>query len=130
MKDAVIKKCASQKRILKLIDELFPDAEPKLEETDVYFVAVLEEEDIGFLHLGQRRGKITLEGVGVKEKYRGEGLGSRLLDTAITVAERSGKDIILKVKPENAVALNLYAKKGFAIKRLRSVYILQRKLCT
>ena len=130
MKDAVIRKCRSQKRILKLIDDIFPDAEVELKETDRYFVAVLGKQDIGFLHLGQRRGKITLEGIGIRESYRGGGLGSRLLDTAITLAERSGKDIVLKVKPENSVALNLYAKKGFVIKRVRSVYILQRNLCT
>ncbi len=130
MKDAVIKKCGSRARILKLINELFPKANPQLKESDIYFVGVFGGEDVGFLHLGQKRGKITLEGVGVKEKYRGGGLGSRFLDTAITLAERTGKEIILKVKPGNAVALNLYAKKGFVIKRVRDVYILQRKLCT
>jgi len=130
MKNAMIKKTRSKKRILKLIDEIFPKVSPNLEEGDIYFVAVFEKEDIGFLHLGQRRGKITLEGVGVKEEFRGEGLGNRFLDVAVALAERAEKDIILKVKPDNAVALNLYAKKGFTIKRLRNVYILQRKAYT
>ena len=130
MKEAVVTKCRSKKRILKLISEIFPGVTPKLEEGDIYFVAVFGEEDVGFAHLGQKKGKVTLEGIGVKGGLRGKGLGNRLMDTAIRVGERTGKDIILKVKPENSIALNLYAKKGFAIKRVRNVYILQRKCCT
>ena len=130
MKGMEIKRCRGRKRIQKLIDEIFPDADPDFYASDVYFVAVVGKEDVGFVHLTPKDGRILLQGIGVREEFRGSGIGNKLVDTAVNLAEKTGKEIFLKVKPGNAVALNLYAKKGFAIKRVRDVYILQRKLNT
>jgi ribosomal protein S18 acetylase RimI-like enzyme len=129
MKGLQIKKCRGRKRILMLLEEIFPDADPEFSKADIYFVAKVGGRDVGFAHLAPKGGKLLLQGIGVKEGFRGGGIGGRLLDAAVNLAERAGKEMLLKVKPENTVALNLYAKRGFVIKRVRGVYILQRKLC-
>ena len=129
MKQLSIEKCRDEKRVLALIKEIFPDAVPPISKTHLYFVAVLGKEDVGFLHIIPREGKLLLQGIGVKESHRKEGIGSRLMDVAVSLAEKEGKEMLLKVKPGNYVALALYAKKGFVIKKLRNSYILQRKAC-
>ena len=130
MSRAIIRKTRNEKRIYKIVLQLFPKVSPSFSEMDVYFLATKGVEDVGFLHLILDGKRILLQGVGVKEKYRSVGIGGMLVDTAINFSEKTGVDLFLKVKPDNVPALNLYAKKGFSIKKLRDVYILQRKLCS
>ncbi len=130
MKNLKIAKCGDGERLLKLILEIFPSADPAFEEEDVYFIATIGKEDAGFLHLILHEKGVLLQGIGVKKEFREGGIGSSLMDTAIQFAERTGSNILLKVKPENTAALNLYAKKGFTIKKLRDVYILEKKQFT
>lgn len=127
MKRLRIARCTEEKRLFGLIRGLFPSASPEFGEGNVYFLATLGGEDAGFLHLILHEKGVLLRGIGVKGKYRKAGIGGSLMDTAIGFAEGRGRDIMLKVKPENTDALNLYAKKGFTIKKLRGAYILERK---
>jgi ribosomal protein S18 acetylase RimI-like enzyme len=53
----------------------------------------------------------------VIEKYRGQGLGKKLIDRALTEVQKS-RDVVkikLTVNPEQKVALKLYRKFGFKI---------------
>ncbi|MFP3950062.1 MAG: GNAT family N-acetyltransferase [Candidatus Micrarchaeia archaeon] len=117
-------------RIFRIIHGIFPRANPSFSENSIYFLAVKKGEDAGFLHLVLDKKGILLQGLGVKREWREQGIGTALLETATEYAEKEGKDIFLKVKPENMAALNLYAKKAFTIKKLRDCYILQRKINT
>ncbi len=117
-------------RIFRIIQEVFPRANPSFSEKNAYFLAVRQGEDVGFLHLVLDNKGIVLQGIGVKKEWREQGMGTALLETATDYAEKRGKDMLLKVKPENMAALNLYVKKAFTIKKLRDCYILQRKINT
>lgn len=128
MKETRIVRCTEEKRILTLINGLFPNARPGFSPEDVYFIAVFGDNDAGFLHLVLRKGRVLLQGVGVKPECRKKGIGGMLLDTALDFAQKRGEDILLKVKPDNVAALSLYAKKGFVLKRMKDVYVLQRKM--
>ena len=130
MKNIFIRKSRNEKRIFKIISELFPTATPSFTEKDVYFLASKGQEVVGFAHLVLLEDRVLFQGLGVKEKYRKKGVGGRLIDTVVNFSEKLCRNVYLKVKPTNAEALNLYAKKGFTIKKLRNSYILQRNLCT
>ena len=61
-----------------------------------------------------RVGKI--EDVVIREAFRGQGLGDRLLDELILIAkERNLANITLTSNPKRVVARNLYQKKGFIL---------------
>lgn len=56
-------------------------------------------------------------GVGVKENYRGLGLGSKLTEDLLSLAKKEKiKKIKLAVLADNKKAINLYKKHGFAEK--------------
>ncbi len=130
MKNIFVRKSTNEKRIFSIVSEIFPGALPSFSENDLYFLASNGQEVVGFAHLIVLENKVLFQGLGVKEEYRKEGIGGRLVDTVVNFSERLCKDVFLKVKPTNVEALNLYAKKGFTIKKLRNSYILQRNLCT
>ena len=117
-------------RLFRIIRTIFPKANPSFSENNIYFLAVKKREDAGFLHLVLDEKGILLQGIGVKKAWREQGIGTKLIETAVEYAEAQGKEMLLKVNPENAAALNLYAKKAFTIKKLRDCYILQRKINT
>jgi RimJ/RimL family protein N-acetyltransferase len=59
-------------------------------------------------------------GMSVLAAYRGRGVGSRLLDTAIAWARRhSLRRLELEVRSNNPGARRLYERKGFAIEGIR-----------
>ena len=130
MKNIFIRKSRNEKRIFRIVTGLFPGVAPSFSENDVYFLASKGQEVVGFAHLILMEDRVLFQGLGVKEEYRKKGIGGRLIDTAVNFSEKLCRNIYLKVKPDNVEALNLYAKKGFTIKKLRNSYILQRNLCT
>jgi ribosomal protein S18 acetylase RimI-like enzyme len=130
MKNIFIMKSTNEKRIFSIVSEIFPTASPSFAENDLYFLASKGQEVVGFAHLIVLEDRVLFQGLGVKEEYRKKGIGGRLVDTVVNFSEKLCKNVYLKVKPTNVEALNLYAKKGFTIKKLRNSYILQRNLCT
>jgi ribosomal protein S18 acetylase RimI-like enzyme len=130
MKEIEIGKSADEKRIFKLVRRIFPKASPAFSENDFYFIAKAGGRDVGFIHLIKRKGRVLLQGVGVVKSCRERGIGGMLVDKAIEYATGEKMDILLKVRPTNCPALNLYEKKGFSIKKVRDSYILERKQFT
>lgn len=61
--------------------------------------------------------KGTIEHLMVSEKYRGQGLGEKLMRHAIDVAKELGMErLFLTCEPERVVANALYQKLGFKVK--------------
>jgi N-acetylglutamate synthase-like GNAT family acetyltransferase len=122
----IIRRAEFSEGLASLIRRLFPKSEPLFTEKDVYFVAEEKGDVIGFVHLILKENAILLQGLGVEPEWREHGVGGRLLDSAVRFCDRKRMDILLKVKPTNP-ALNLYHKKGFTLKKIQDVYILERK---
>ncbi|WP_028536950.1 GNAT family N-acetyltransferase [Paludibacterium yongneupense] len=84
-------------------------------------VAEVEGEIVGQLGLeamqNPRRKHVASVGMGVKDAWHGQGIGSRLLAAAIDLAENwlDISRIELSVFVDNAAAIALYKKHGFAI---------------
>jgi RimJ/RimL family protein N-acetyltransferase len=73
------------------------------------------------LHQAHPKAPDVLElGMGVLSEVRGRGAGSALLSAALEYARESGAHRVeLAVFPENARAIGLYAKHGFAVEGLQ-----------
>ena len=97
----------------------------ELENHKKWFASKLDDEntimlkaEVGEDFAGQVRlsfeGDSAVIGVSVDEQFRGKGIASKLLQTAIAVAnERSVKVIEAYIKPENAASTGLFEKNGF-----------------
>lgn len=61
------------------------------------------------------RGTWSISNVAVLPEYRGQGIASHLLDTAMTHVRRCrGTRVLLQVRTDNEVARGLYERRGFA----------------
>ncbi|MDD6796347.1 MAG: GNAT family N-acetyltransferase [Clostridiaceae bacterium] len=67
--------------------------------------------------------------MGLHEKYRGQGLGKKLLETSIEMLKRKCiKKISLIVIGKNKVAYNMYQKRGFKVYRKISDCVVINKI--
>ena len=84
-----------------------------------YLVAEIDNEVVGQigLHIEQnpRRKHVATFGMGVKDKHQGKGVGSKLLSSAIDLAENwiNIQRMELTVYTDNEPAIALYKKHGF-----------------
>lgn len=76
------------------------------------FVAEADEKIVGYCNLWNICGEVTLNNIAVDASLRGEGIGSRLLEAALT--RFLGCDFItLEVRKSNSAAIAMYEKYGF-----------------
>lgn len=66
---------------------------------------------------------------GIHADYQGNGLANNLLDASLKMAKSFGMQIKLEVHKDNAKALNLYSKAGFAYLGDYNVYIIRDISC-
>lgn len=85
-----------------------------------YFVS---EEVVGYLEYLLMYDRMEIENIFVLEKYRGQGIGNRLMAYLVSVAiENRVINITLEVRENNEVAKNLYKKFGFREVAMRHHY--------
>lgn len=93
------------------------------------FVAIEDDEVVGFWNVGTRNTKRYLIGSGTRIGYRGRGLASRLGMSAVTAAEKAGiNSFWLEVIEGNVGAERLYQKLGFDVTRKLDCYRLEHPL--
>ncbi|OIO21263.1 hypothetical protein AUJ17_02935 [Candidatus Micrarchaeota archaeon CG1_02_47_40] len=111
-----------------VILEIFPEALLEFDENNSYFFAKKGKQIIGFAHaMRAKKGEYILQGLGVLPEFRGKGIGNKLADLAIEFCEGMGAgQIVLKVKMTNPAIL-LYLKKGFFLKKVLDVFVLERR---
>ncbi len=64
-----------------------------------------------------------LANIAVRDDLRGQGIGSRLLDWMLDVAEKAGvRNLYLEVRESNEGALRLYGGRGFVEVGVRKAY--------
>jgi ribosomal protein S18 acetylase RimI-like enzyme len=112
--------------VLEFMQEVFPDADIEIGEDDALFIAEENDELLGFAHIIELNDKVILQGLGVEESYRGQGIGSSLLSKILEVYDVTDKPIFLKTKSYNP-AIELYERYGFTIKRFGSVHVLVKR---
>jgi len=111
---------------LELIGHIFPDADPDISEDDTVLVAEISGRLVGFAHVIEEKDKVILQGLGVEESARGQGIGSALIGKVLEMFCNTDKSIVLKTSLSNP-ALELYHNYGFGIKKFGHVHVLERK---
>lgn len=84
--------------------------------TSICLVAKLESEIIGLINIKETQGKGDLF-IALLQAYRGHGIGSYLMETAIDWARETPRltELVLSVQKRNHIARQLYLKYGFEI---------------
>ena len=94
--------------------------------THIGFYGLIAEENgepIGYVCITTLFETADLSRIAVKKARRGEGLGRKLLQTAIAAAkERGAEQMFLEVRVSNLTAIKLYESTGFEKTRLRKNY--------
>ncbi|MGK7917530.1 MAG: GNAT family N-acetyltransferase [Prochloraceae cyanobacterium] len=84
--------------------------------------------DIGMLKIEEREDYFYLGDIQIHHAYRGQGIGTRLIETVIQSATIVNKPVLLRVLKGNP-AKNLYLRLCFQeIKILDNCYIMERKV--
>lgn len=85
-----------------------------LNDTAHFLCAKAEEKIIGYIGVHEIAGEAYIANVAVSEKYRGYGLGNRLLSAAENGAKERGCEFIsLEVRKSNETAISIYNKRGY-----------------
>jgi len=129
--------------VAALTNEFFPYTEMNLAKIQDriargarYFVAEINERVVGFIDLKISGARAVIYGIAVDERHEGKGIGSALLERALSFARKSGgRKIWIKVKSSNLPAINLYKNFGFALKKItpsvrEAVYVMCKEIET
>jgi [ribosomal protein S18]-alanine N-acetyltransferase len=89
------------------------------------YVAVVEDEVVGYIDFMITFNSATINRLAVNESYRKNGIGQALLDKMVEVCHQQ-KDpvefITLEVRPSNEAATNLYLKNGWSQVTIKKGY--------
>jgi len=107
--------------VCKIEEETFSDPwsrtsflEAMSDENNNYIVAIIEGEVAGYCGYYGVCGEGYIYNVAVKQVFRRQGIGYRMLKELITQAEDRGiTSLTLEVRKSNYPAINLYKKLGF-----------------
>lgn len=92
-------------------------------ETSYYIVALLDNEIVGFGGFMQLYDEIHISNIVTKKNKRNIGIGTKMLDKLLNIAEtRNYNTITLEVNEHNLPAISLYEKFGFKKIGLRKNY--------
>ena len=85
-----------------------------------YFIGELS---VGYLEYSFIYDRMEIDNIKVLEEYRGQGIGTKLMDYLVKLAiEYKVENITLEVRVSNEIARNLYKKFGFREVAIRKYY--------
>lgn len=85
---------------------------------NMLFVAEIDSVIVGYILVLIKRKNAKLYSIGVKEEFRGRKIAQKLLEFSIKeLSSIAPKALFLEVRVDNIVAINLYKKIGFTIKK-------------
>lgn len=110
-------------RIVEIGKENFPESNVsesgvvrRLSKGHLVFVAELGGKLAGFIDLKLGLTGALISGLATGRGFRGKGIGTALLEHAVSFARKKGKlEVELRVAARNLRALNLYKKHGFVV---------------
>ncbi len=116
--------------MLKLMYNVFPNANIKINNGDRIIIADMHGQVVGFVHYAYFNGKAIIKGFGVEGNARGIGIGTGLIEHVLKKFEKLAKPVYLKVLSLNP-AVSIYARFGFFLVRnneAKGVSLLVRKV--
>ncbi|MBO4692809.1 MAG: ribosomal protein S18-alanine N-acetyltransferase [Clostridia bacterium] len=94
-----------------------------LEHNTVFFKAMVDDKTVGYIGVTAVAGEAYVNNIAVKSDYRKRGIGSVLLDRAVTYArDKTLEFLSLEVRKSNTAAISLYTKAGFQQEGIRKSF--------
>ena len=92
---------------------------------NLLYTAEVDGEVAGYILVLIKRAKAKLYSIGVNENFRGKKISQMLIDTILRELKiLNFKQVLLEVRTDNVVAITLYKKVGFEIKKtLKEFYL-------
>ena len=95
----------------------------KSNDENYYFFGSMDGVNIGFMNCTIEKGEGTFD-IGLCKRYRGQGYGKRILETAIDFLNKRKVDKVrLIVIEKNSRAFEMYKKRGFKVESILSSWI-------
>lgn len=93
-------------------------------ENSTYIVAILNNEIVGFAGIWQVIDEAHITNIVTRKNYRGQGIGTILLENLITLCKNSTviKSLTLEVNEKNTIAQELYKRFDFQVLGKRKKY--------
>ncbi len=109
------------------IRRIFPNAMVQITEDDLLLLAEEMGQFVGFAHIIDEGERVLIQGIGVTESMRGQGVGTILLEHILHALRDNDRPIFLKVKALNPV-IDLYCRYGFFLHRFGDSHMLVKKV--
>ncbi|MFH1784839.1 MAG: GNAT family N-acetyltransferase [Candidatus Micrarchaeota archaeon] len=109
------------------IKKVFPNAMVRVSDDDTIIFAEAGGKPVGFAHMVDDSDRLILQGLGVDDSARGQGIGTILLEYVISMFDDGVRPIYLKVKVMNPV-IDLYLRYGFFLKKFGHSHVLVKKI--
>jgi len=113
--------------VRNLISVIFPSTFVTIAKDDIIVVAEVGATPVGFAHIIDDQNRVILQGIGVVDNMRNQGVGALILEHALGLLYQWGKPMFLKVKMMNP-AIDLYTRYGFCVKRFGAVSVLVKRI--
>ena len=86
----------------------------ELKNPNSHFLVACKDEILGYIGVQEICGEAYITNIAVFNRFRGFGIGRKLLKTAIDAAKSRGCEFItLEVRKSNSAAISLYLSEGF-----------------
>ncbi len=93
-----------------------------------YVAAKADGRVVGYAGMWMVIDEAHITNIAVHPEYRGQGIGSKLLERLIEIALEEGVDnMTLEVRVSNEIAQGLYKKYGFSVMGIRKEYYLDNR---
>ena len=120
-------KSSEHDRVRSLINAIFPRTFITIAKDDIIVIAEVGSTPVGFAHIIGDADRVILQGIGVVDNMRNQGVGALILEHSLGLLYRWGKPMFLKVKMMNP-AVDLYTRYGFCVKRFGAVSVLVKRI--
>lgn len=90
-----------------------------------YQIILFEDEEIGRLYLDRRETEFRIMDIALLTKYRGKGIGGKIMEGILAEAKEAGKPVTIHVESNNP-AMRLYHRLGFEKVEDQGVYHLMK----
>jgi len=92
-------------------------------EHSIFLVAMdLADNIVGYVSMRHIMDEGHINNIAVSKEYRNQGIGSKLMDALLEIAQPNIKALTLEVRASNKNAIYLYQKYGFIIEGYRKNY--------
>lgn len=95
--------------------EYLEDVKKYMRKGDIFVIAEIKNETIGFSRISERDGSYWIEEIYVRPNYRGKGYGRKLVEFLESVIKSRDISVYIMVLPQDREAFKFWIKMGYTM---------------